>query len=161
MALVGSFFTMLVVSILSVLNLSLYFNIHTPDVIFEILQTFILPCACFLSIVKGKITWLQVNYNSNIPSTIDSMVLDNCTMHVPVHLPVWWFLFNLFLWFLLYKMSDWILIGSMACKIAYHDIVWAMFLHNQNCNSIYQNYLFCFRDRFALWLLLLALHLLA
>ncbi|XP_078167648.1 amino acid transporter AVT1C-like isoform X1 [Carex rostrata] len=33
MALVGSFFTMLV--------------------------TFILPCACFLSIVKGKITWLQ------------------------------------------------------------------------------------------------------
>lgn len=79
MALVGSFFTMLVVSILSVLNISsIYFNMHTPDVIFEILQTFILPCACFLSIVKGKITWLQVNDNS---STGNSMVLDNFLYH--------------------------------------------------------------------------------
>jgi hypothetical protein len=65
MALVGSFLTMLVVSASPFWIFNLFEHTHPPNYpIFEILQTFILPCACFLSIVRGKITLLQVSGNS-------------------------------------------------------------------------------------------------
>jgi hypothetical protein len=69
MALVGSLLTMFVVS-----EALIYFIRFTSDVawflinsrlvrlthVFISLQTYTLPCACFLAILKKKVTWYQV-----------------------------------------------------------------------------------------------------
>lgn len=124
MALVGSFLTMLVVSILLHYESLIYFGIIVPDVIFEILQTFILPCACFLSIVRGKITRLQVIKWQFYPLVIQwlfqfKIVYLHCFIHVPVKHISWWFLF---------KFTSIVEPGT-KCQIKFDQKDWTAKLH--------------------------------